>query len=108
MKRTWILITTTALVAVVAAATAATASAAIRECGRVTAGGRSWQVAAHGVACPAAKTLVRKLAPKPRPLTKPAYPGTFLGMHCSELGGTGRKREIACTGPGKEVFGVTK
>jgi hypothetical protein len=108
MKRTWILIATTALVAVVAASTAATASAAIKECGAVTAAGKRWQVAAHGVTCGAAKTLVRRLAPKTRPLTAPAYPGTFLGMHCSQLGGGGRKREIACTGPGREVFGVTK
>jgi hypothetical protein len=108
MKRTRILIVATALVAVVTAATALTASAAIRECGIVTAAGKHWNVAAHGVTCPAAKTLVRKLAPKTRPLTAPGYSGTFLGMHCSQLGGGGRKREIACTGPGREVFGVTK
>ncbi len=99
-----------AVVAVAAALAAGVASAAptaFRNCGVVKSGGATWSVVAAGVACGAAKPLVRKLATKPHasPATRL---GTYLGLKCVEFAGKG-KREIACvsTNGGKSVYGVS-
>ena len=75
----------TVLAAAVPATTVASPEIA-RGCGTVKAAGKTWWVEAANVACPQARTLIRRLAPI-RP-TIPirgklhGYPGAFQGMRC--------------------------
>jgi hypothetical protein len=96
-----------AAIAALGATTASPATVALRTCGTVKGGGATWTVVAAGVACTAAKPLVRKLSTKPHGLATKL--GTYLGLKCIEFSGNG-KREIACVSPsgGRSVYGVSK
>ncbi len=101
------LVIATGVAALAAASSASPATSASRACGTVHGGGATWSVVSAGVACTAAKPLVRKLAAKPHSLYTRL--GTFLGLTCIEIAGKS-KREIACVsrdGRGS-VYGVTK
>jgi hypothetical protein len=76
-----------AFIAAGAFATGASAApASLAKCGTVIAGGAAWQVAAAGLSCSNARSLVKKLAAMPTPTVPNIYyPGTHLGMRC--LGG---------------------
>jgi hypothetical protein len=99
-----------AVVAAVAAVTVATATAApprLHSCGKVSIAGKSWAVLSVAVPCPRAKTLVKKIAAKPHPVTR-LYAGTFLGMKCIDAS-KGGKRYINCLSPkaDRQVVGGT-
>jgi hypothetical protein len=93
--------------AITAAGVATAAPTAARFCGTVKGGGATWSVVGAGVACSAAKPLVRKLAAKAHPSVATKL-GTFLGLKCVEFAGNG-KREIACVSINgrQSVYGVT-
>ena len=96
-----------ALVAAVSATSASPGTSASRACGTVKSGGATWAVVSAGVSCTAAKPLVGKLAKKPHSLYTNL--GTFLGLRCVEIVGSG-KREIACVSRDgrRSVYGITK
>jgi hypothetical protein len=100
------LIALAAIVAAVAVGGASAASTVFKTCGTVKGGGATWSVVAAAVSCKAGKPLVRKLAAKPHSTYTKL--GTYLGLKCVELAGTG-KREIACVSADgrRSVYGVT-
>lgn len=82
---------------------AATSGRAIRGCGTTAAGGKTWAVAAAGVRCPGARSLVRKLGAHPPAAVPTAarrrYPSLHLGMVCL-WAVKGHRTVIDCIGLG--------
>lgn len=78
-----------------AAATASAATSAYNDCGKVSAGGRSWALASTGIGCPVAKGLLKTLAPKSVSGFH-RLEGTFAGMKCNSIVGAG-KRAFQCS-----------
>jgi len=85
------------------AAAASTSGLALRRCGTAAVSGKPWAVTAAGVACPGARSLVRKLAAHTPPAVPTAarrrYPSLHLGMVCL-WSKKGHKTVIDCIGPG--------
>ena len=99
-----------ALVAAVAVSTAAGAPSAYVTCGKLSAAGRTYTVAASGISCRTAKGIVRTLAAQPIPhLPHPQYRGTYGGLQC--VGGkAARMVHIQCIGGNgrKSVFATAR
>ncbi len=120
MKIHAILATAVVLVAAIAAGSAAgagTSTTALVNCGKVTAGGKSWRLGAAAVSCITARKVVREVAvKKPDHVIRAhggeidQYKASFSGLKCfkgqkSNVGG-----EIQCTSrDGKRnVLAVTR
>src|SRR5579864_9443826 len=101
MTKQRIVISTAACVTAVLSVVSGSATAAVRSCGSVTAGGAAWQVSASSVIpCAGARSIVKKLGARPIPqVTFPYYGGTYLGMRCLGAKKNG-KRLIDCGGTG--------
>jgi hypothetical protein len=110
----------TVLAAVAAGASAtvaAPASAALVQCGTVSAAGHTWHVGGAGVRCPAARRIVVEVAgAKPdralhaRDGEVDQYERSFSGLRCSKSQQTKVGGAINCTSTdGKQsVFGIYK
>ena len=98
------LATTVAVAAAAAAPAAAPAPSALVNCGKVSAGGRTWEVGAAAVVCATARSIVRQVAvKKPDRVLRGGggevdqYAASFSGLKCfksrkAKLGGS-----INCT-----------
>lgn len=116
--------TRTTLAAIAAAAlTAGTAAAAttspeaLVKCGKVSAGGKSWQVEASAVSCGSAKGIVRQVATAKPDQVLHAQGGeidrfkrTFSGLACFRSGKKSVGAEIQCTNTNgkKTVLAVSR
>lgn len=99
-----------AILAFLAAGLAGAASSAttvLRSCGTVAAAGKTWQVAAAGVPCASARTLVRKFAPKV-PSSGVAHVGDYMGMRCTGLAQNGKRGILCASTNGKLVNAQTR
>ena len=76
-----------AAVAATSATAATTATATLKNCGAISAGGRTFHVSEVGLpGCPSARTLTKKLAGMGLHRTPPGrYRGTYLKMGCIGL-----------------------
>jgi hypothetical protein len=83
---------------------ASTSTAALVKCGKVSAGGKSWQVTAAALGCSTARSLVRQVATaKPDHVIRAAggeidqYTRSFSGFKCFKSRKTGVGGQIQCT-----------
>ena len=106
-----------AAAATVTATNAAAATAALLNCGKVPAAGRSWQVEAAGVPCRTARGIVRAVAvQKPDRVIHARggeidqYAAAFSGLACVKSGQAKVGRAINCTSKNgkRSVYGISK